>query len=71
MPVAKVAEPAHNHPSKTLLTVKEASQLLHIHANTLRRWNDLGLIRASRLGPRHDSRFKREDIVAILDERRN
>lgn len=51
-----------------LLTVKEASRLLHIHENTLRRWNDTGLIKATRLGPRGDRRFRQEDIVAILVE---
>jgi len=71
MSVSVVAEPARNDASEPLLTVKEASQLLHVHVNTVRRWNDLGLIKASRLGPRRDRRFKQEDIVAILVERRN
>ena len=53
---------------KRLLTVKEASRLLHIHENTLRRWNDIGLIKATRLGPRGDRRFRQEDIVSILVE---
>lgn len=71
MLVSKAAELARNDASKPLLTVKEASQLLRVHGNTLRRWNNSGLIKAARLGPRRDRRFKREDIVAILVERRN
>ena len=68
MPVSKPTKPAPNDAIKPLLTVKEASQLLHIHHNTLRRWNDMGLIKSTRLGPRRDRRFKQEDIVAILVE---
>jgi len=48
------------------LTIREASDMLHIHINTLRRWSDKGIIRAYRLGPRRDRRFKRSDIMHLL-----
>jgi excisionase family DNA binding protein len=49
-----------------MLTVREVSQILHVHSNTLRRWSDLGLIKAYRIGPRGDRRFKQEDITIML-----
>jgi excisionase family DNA binding protein len=51
-----------------LLTVREVSQLLHIHNNTVRRWSDQGLIRTYRISRRGDRRFKREDIARFLAE---
>lgn len=52
----------------TMLTIREASQLLNVHAHTLRRWNDQGLIAAHRIGPRGDRRFHRQEIAALLGE---
>ena len=55
-----------------MLTVKEVSQLLHVHSNTLRRWSDQGVIKAYRIGPRGDRRFRAEDIaVLLLEEHKN
>jgi excisionase family DNA binding protein len=52
----------------TMLTVREVSRLLHVHSNTLRRWSDQGIIRAYRIGPRGDRRFRPEDIAVLLLE---
>jgi excisionase family DNA binding protein len=49
-----------------MLTVREVSQLLHVHSNTLRRWSDQGIVRAYRIGPRRDRRFRAEDIDVLL-----
>jgi excisionase family DNA binding protein len=51
-----------------MLTVKEVAQLLHIHPNTLRRWSNRGRIRAYRITPRGDRRFRREEIARFLAE---
>jgi len=51
---------------KPFLTVGETCRILNIHGNTLRRWSELGLVRAYRVGLRGTRRFKREDIVALL-----
>jgi excisionase family DNA binding protein len=48
------------------LTMNEASQLLNVHSNTLRRWSNLGIIRAHRISPRGDRRFKRDDIIRFM-----
>jgi len=60
---------ANNTTMGNMLTVREVSQLLHVHSNTLRRWSDQGIIKAYRIGPRGDRRFRAEDIaVLLLDE---
>lgn len=51
-----------------MLTVREVARLLHVHPNTLRRWSNQGKIRAYRITPRGDRRFKREEIVRFLAE---
>lgn len=51
-----------------MLTVKEVAWLLHIHSNTVRRWSDQGRIRAYRITPRGDRRFRRVDIAHYLAE---
>ena len=55
-----------NSLTDNMLTVREVSQILHVHSNTLRRWSDLGLIKAYRIGPRGDRRFRQEDITLML-----
>jgi excisionase family DNA binding protein len=51
-----------------MLTVREVARLLHVHPNTLRRWSNKGMIRAYRITPRGDRRFKREEIARFLAE---
>ena len=54
--------------TSSMLTVREVSQLLHVHSNTLRRWTEQGIIRAYRIGPRGDRRFRAADIAVLLLE---
>ncbi|MBE0481689.1 MAG: helix-turn-helix domain-containing protein [Dehalococcoidia bacterium] len=51
-----------------MLTIGEASRLLYVHVNTLRRWSDQGIIRTYRVGPRGDRRFRAEDIAGLVLE---
>jgi excisionase family DNA binding protein len=51
-----------------MLTTAEVAQVLHIHPNTLRRRSNNGRIRAYRITPRGDRRFKREEIARFLAE---
>lgn len=50
------------------LTSTQVARILNIHVNTVRRWNSQGLLKAYRVGPRADRRFKWEDVVVILQE---
>ncbi len=54
-------------PNKMLRT-GEACRILCIHANTLRRWSEQGVIKAYRVGPRGDRRFSLEEVSALLIE---
>ncbi len=58
----------NNYQMGGMLTVREVSQLLHVHGNTLRRWSDQGIIKSFRIGPRGDRRFRAEDIAVLLLE---
>ena len=51
---------------RRMATVGEASQILHVHPNTLRKWSDQGLIPTYRIGTRRDRRFAVQDLVAFL-----
>jgi excisionase family DNA binding protein len=57
---------ANDNRANGMLTITEVSRLLHVHPNTLRRWSEEGIIRAYRIGPRGDRRFKLEDITELL-----
>ena len=49
-----------------MLTVSEVAEILHIHPNTVRAWSDSGLLKAYRVGYRHDRRFRLQDIDKFL-----
>ncbi|UCG83268.1 MAG: helix-turn-helix domain-containing protein [Dehalococcoidia bacterium] len=49
-----------------MLTVTEASHILHVHKNTLRRWTEQGILKTYRIGNRRDRRFRPEDIALLL-----
>ena len=53
---------------RPMLTVREVAELLHIHANTVRRWSDRGVLRSYRIARRGDRRFRREDVAHFLAE---
>jgi excisionase family DNA binding protein len=51
---------------EAMLTVTEASRLLNVHPNTLRRWSNKGIIRTYRIGSRADRRYRKVDIEHFL-----
>ena len=53
---------------KLMLTAGDVAQLLGVHTNTVRRWSQKGILKAYRVGPRGDRRFRREDIDGFLKE---
>jgi excisionase family DNA binding protein len=52
-----------------MLTTRQLAQLLNVHINTVRRWDERGVLKAYRLGPRGDRRYNREDIDLFLVEK--
>ncbi len=49
-----------------MLTTGEVARLLRVHINTVRRWNNQGVIHAYRIGARGDRRFRQQDIQNFL-----
>lgn len=52
-----------------LLTLKEACEILKVHPNTLRQWDEKGILKAIRFGQRKDRRYKKEDILKLLESK--
>ncbi|MBP9816289.1 MerR family transcriptional regulator [Candidatus Woesebacteria bacterium] len=53
-----------------LLRIREASELLGVNPETLRRWDNEGRLNAVRIGKRKDRRYKPEDIQKIIDNKK-
>lgn len=53
-----------------LITLKEASKLLRVHPNTLRQWDEKEILKAVRFGQRRDRRYKKEDLLNLLNNRK-
>lgn len=51
-----------------ILTLQEACKLLNCHPNTLRNWDNKGILKAIRFGSRGDRRFKKEDLLKIVTQ---
>lgn len=57
-------------PSKeSLLTLKEVSELLNCHPNTLREWDKSGYLKAIRLGKRGDRRYHKEEVLKLINKK--
>ena len=52
-----------------LLTLKDVSDMLRVHPNSIRRWSDTGLLPALRIGERVDRRFRLRDVERFLEGR--
>jgi len=60
---------AQRNGSRGMLTARELARLLNVHINTVRRWDESGMLKAYRIGPRGDRRFSREDVTLFLAEK--
>ena len=56
----------YKNQDNSVLTPGEVACLLNIHINTVRRWSDMGILKAFRIGPRADRRFRRSDVLTFL-----
>jgi excisionase family DNA binding protein len=50
-----------------LLTISEAAEILNVHPETLRRWDNKGKLKAIKINERGDRRYKPEDIERMLE----
>lgn len=53
-----------------LLTLKEACEILKCHPNTLRQWDKKGILPAIRIGVKRVMRYRKEDILKLLEQKR-
>jgi excisionase family DNA binding protein len=53
-------------PLREMLSTGEAARLLGVHPTTVRRWGDEKRIKAYRIGPRGERRYRREDLIFRL-----
>jgi len=51
-----------------IITLAEASDILGVHPNTLRKWDNKGFLKAIRIGTRKDRRYRKGEVVKILKE---
>ncbi len=53
--------------NENLLTISQASKILNVHPDTLRRWEKSGRIESIRIGSRKDRRYRAKDIYQITE----
>jgi excisionase family DNA binding protein len=58
-----------NQEIPELLTLQRACELLKVHPNTLRQWDKKGILVAVRFGDRKDRRYRKEDILKLLNQK--
>lgn len=59
-----------NEKMPELLTLKEACGILKCHPNTLRQWDNKGIFVAVRFGERKDRRYRKEDVLKLLNQKK-
>lgn len=52
-----------------IITLAEASAMLGLHPNTLRKWDNNGFLKAIRFGPRKDRRYRKSAIIKVLKQK--
>jgi excisionase family DNA binding protein len=67
---SKVNKPPKTSRIKPPLRTSAIARLLNIHTNTVRRWSNKGILKAYRIGPRGDRRFKQKDINSLFKKER-
>jgi len=60
---------ARRNGSNGMLTARELARLPNVHINTVRRWDESGMLKAYRIGTRGDRRFSREDVALFLADK--
>jgi len=55
-----------NTKKDEIITLAEACSILGVHANTLRKWDNKGFLKALRFGTRKDRRYKKSDVLKLI-----
>ena len=63
-------QPKKKDKMPELLTLKEACEILKCHPNTLRQWDKKGVLSAIRIGVKKVMRYKKEDILKLLNQKK-
>lgn len=58
-----------NPKKEEIITLAEASEILGVHPNTLRKWDNKGYLKAIRIGTRKDRRYRKSDIMRMLQNK--
>jgi excisionase family DNA binding protein len=58
-----------NQTKDEIITLAEASEILSVHPNTLRKWDNKGFLKALRYGTRRDRRYRKSDILKMLKQK--
>lgn len=51
------------------LTLPEVARMLKVHPNTLRNWDKDGTLRATRIGKRKIRRWKKTDVIKMMEQK--
>ena len=52
-----------------IMTMRQVAELLNVHPNTLRQWDAKGILPAIRFGARGDRRYKKQDVLKLLEQK--
>ncbi len=53
-----------------LLTIRQVTEILNVHVETLRRWDKSGKLKAIRVNDRGDRRYDPKDLELILKNKK-
>ena len=54
-----------------ILTLTEVSEILQVHPNTLRNWDETGELKALRIGKKGTRRYRRSDVNNYIKKMEN
>jgi excisionase family DNA binding protein len=61
---------ANNTEIPELITLKEACEILKVHPNTLRQWDNKGILKAVRLGVKKVRKYRKIDIENFIGNKK-
>ena len=56
-------------PISKMLITGEVARIFNVHASTIRRWSQQGILESHRTGVRGDRRFRREEVAVLYLDR--